>query len=685
PTTEAGNITPTGTEYTWTIPNIPGNIAGASDATTPQTIISQTLVNSGETDVTIIYRVTPIYNGCLGTPFEVTVTVTAPINVTATITNATCFKDVVNDTFLGNGAIEITISGGTPFIVPTDQSTAYTTSWTSNTPEGYASSDPDITGLQAGDYTLTVTDKAGKFIKKDYTITQPTIDSIIDPNNTSICIGDTPEQLVVSYTGGLGTPVYQWYRNTTGTNTPGTSDAIIDANGNVYTPLPEDLTPNTINYFFATIELVGCSPVASEVFTIETQASPTITTQPLASQEVCIEGIAETLEIAAATSASSNTITVQWYANTTGILPADPVVDEIIGATANAYTPETETVGTTYYYAIVQGTTACVTISNIAQVTVKLALETTITPNTPQTVCEGEEVTLNVAALNGEGTASYQWYEAQNGAVTNAINATFTVPTDTAGTKAYYAIVTYDQGPCTTITTEIVSIVVTETPVIADGAVTSYTGAPFTYNPATNTSNTVPAGTQYTWTFTNPGNVTGPTAETVPANAIIQTLTNTGTTDITIIYTVTPTYNGCLGLPFQLSVTVTAPLKVVETITNASCFNSNVSTNNGSIFITISGGISPYTTVWTAPNGYSSTASGILDTASIAALEGGVYTLNIIDSIGNPFEVTYTLTEPTIDPILDDEQTICFDGTSAPLVVTYKDGLSTPIYQWYEN
>ena len=61
---------------------------------------------------------------------------------------------------------------------------------------------------------------------------------------------------------------------------------------------------------------------------------------------------------------------------------AEPVAEAIPGATANAYTPETETVGTTYYYAIVQGTTACVTISNIAQVTVKLALEATITPNT---------------------------------------------------------------------------------------------------------------------------------------------------------------------------------------------------------------------------------------------------------------------------------------------------------------
>ena len=425
---------------------------------------------------------TPIHNGCLGTPFEVTVTVTAPINVTATITNATCFKDVDNDTFLGNGAIEITISGGTPFIVPTDQSTAYTTSWTSNTPEGYASSDPDITGLQAGDYTLTVTDKAGKFIKKDYTITQPTIDSIIDPNNTSICIGDTPEQLVVSYTGGLGTPVYQWYRNTTGTNTPGTSDAITDANGNVYTPLPEDLTPNTINYFFATIELEDCSPVASEVFTIETQASPTITTQPLASQEVCIDAVTQPLEITVATSASSGTLVYQWYTNTTGIIPADPITEIISSATTASFTPNSTIAGTAYYYAVVtQGTSGCAAASAIATVIVSPALAATITPNTEQTVCEGEEVTLNVAALNGQGEPTYQWYQNTSGTIpANSADSaaeiitgeqdpdyTFIAATSTDSTTThYYAIVTYSEGSCETVTSDLTAVVVNQNPVI---------------------------------------------------------------------------------------------------------------------------------------------------------------------------------------------------------------------------
>ena len=312
PTTEGNNTVPTGTMYTWTILNNPGNITGASAVTTPEDVISQTLTNIGTTDITISYTVTPTHNGCLGLPFQLNVTVNAPLKVVAIVTDASCFKD---GSFQGNGSILTTISGG---FAP------YSATWTAL--NGYTLTATDIIdntsnieNLEGEVYTLKITDANGNSFTEDYTITQPTLDPIVDTNTTIICIDETPEQLALSYTGGLGIPVYQWYRNTTGTNTPGTSDAITDANGNVYTPLPADLTPNAINYFFATIKLEGCSPVASEVFTIETQASPTITTQPLASQEVCIEGIAETLEIAAATSASSNTITVQWYANTTGI------------------------------------------------------------------------------------------------------------------------------------------------------------------------------------------------------------------------------------------------------------------------------------------------------------------------------------------------------------------------------
>ena len=532
PTTNTSNTIPTGTAYTWSVSN-PGNITGASAVTTPENVISQTLTNTGTTDVTVNYTVTPTHNGCQGATFQVAVTVTAPMDVTATITNAACFED---GTFLGNGAIEISITGG---VAP------YTANWTAD--NGYTNNTADITGLQAGVYTLIVADAIGNEFSETYTITQPVLDIIaLEDRTQTICADQTSEELAVTYTSqnGTGAASYQWYSNTT--NTTGTTNPIAGATASSFTPATADLTPNATTFFFVGITLDGCNEKASQVFTVELAPEISFTTQPETSQEVCEGGLATTPLSVTIQGAGTNGATYQWYQNSIGT--TNGTVTEIIsGATSNTYTPDFTGIAIDvqtnyYYYAIATTTQGCTLTSAIATVVVSPALAATINPNTEQTVCENEEVILSVTVANGQGTATYQWYDAADPTTALASTiATFTVPTATAGTKDYYAIVTYDQGPCTTITSETVSIVVTQTPIIADGAVTSYTGTAFTYDPTTETSNTIPTGTTYTWTVNNPGNITGASAVTTPENVISQTLTNTGTTDVTVNYTVTPT------------------------------------------------------------------------------------------------------------------------------------------------
>ena len=509
----------------------------------------------------------------------------------------------------------------------------------------------------------------------------------LEDRTQTICADQTSEELAVTYTSqnGTGAASYQWYSNTT--NTTGTTNPIAGATASSFTPATADLTPNATTFFFVGITLDGCNEKASQVFTVELAPEISFTTQPETSQEVCEGGLATTPLSVTIQGAGTNGATYQWYQNSIGT--TNGTVTEIIsGATSNTYTPDFTGIAIDvqtnyYYYAIVTTTQGCTLTSAIATVVVSPALAATINPNTEQTVCENEEVILNVTVANGQGTASYQWYEAQDGAVANAINATFTAPTDIAGTKAYYAIVTYDQGPCTTITSETVSIVVTQTPAIADGAVTSYTGTAFTYDPTTETSNTIPTGTTYTWTVSNPGNITGASAVTTPENVISQTLTNTGTTDVTVNYTVTPTLNGCQGATFQVAVTVTAPMDVTAIITNATCFEDGTFLGNGAIEISITGGVAPYTVSWTAGNGYSNNTEDIID------LRAGDYTLIVTDSANNnnEFSDTYTITQPTINPIdpANNTQTICFGDDAAPLEVTYKDGILTPTYAWYTN
>ena len=41
------------------------------------------------------------------------------------------------------------------------------------------------------------------------------------PASSTICLGGTPTVLSVTYTNGVGTPSYQWYSNTTNSNSGG--------------------------------------------------------------------------------------------------------------------------------------------------------------------------------------------------------------------------------------------------------------------------------------------------------------------------------------------------------------------------------------------------------------------------------------------------------------------------------
>lgn len=113
--------------------------------------------------------------------------------VTEAITNASCFG-------VCDGAIDITV----------DPDDTYTFSWTG--PNGFANSNPDISGLCAGSYTLVVSfnDCEETFV---YEVTQPQQIVITPTVVEPLCFGQNNGSIDIVVTNGSGDYSYNWAAN----------------------------------------------------------------------------------------------------------------------------------------------------------------------------------------------------------------------------------------------------------------------------------------------------------------------------------------------------------------------------------------------------------------------------------------------------------------------------------------
>ncbi|MEP1087655.1 MAG: GEVED domain-containing protein, partial [Algoriphagus sp.] len=150
------------------------------------------------------------------------------------------------------------------------------------------------------DYKITITDTNN-------------LDAVVitgQPVGATYCQGTLPgnvTNLSVTATGsGIGANSYQWYRNTTNSNTGG--ELISGATTSTYKPSASVVG---ITYYYVVVN-GNCKPATSAAVAVEVTPATAITTAPVGAT-YCIDATATALTVAASGTAP---ITYEWFSNT---------------------------------------------------------------------------------------------------------------------------------------------------------------------------------------------------------------------------------------------------------------------------------------------------------------------------------------------------------------------------------
>ena len=277
---------------------------------------------------------------------------------------------------------------------------------------------------------------------------------------------DTPAAaLSVTATVNAGNLSYQWYQSAD----EGSDGTPVGGNADSYTP--ETGTVGT-TYYYCVVTNTNTNVTGTQTATaVSTRAAITVNepAPPVVDAETPVitgnpadatydKGTPAAALVVTATVNAGN-LSYQWYQSA----DADSDGTEIPGAINSEYTPETGTVGTTYYYCVVTNTNPAVSGTPTATAESGRALITvndnqSAAPQIPQFTAHpqsddydkgGTAIPLSVTAeVTDGGALSYQWYRNSINDVTSGTeisgetNSTFTPPTDKAGTTFYYCIVT---------------------------------------------------------------------------------------------------------------------------------------------------------------------------------------------------------------------------------------------------
>lgn len=649
-----------GATFSWTASASSGTISGF-DLSGTGDINDANVVNTGAVAGTVTYVITPVANGCNGTPSNFVVTVQPAVLVTnATLTQTIC-------------------SNGTATFTPTSNIAGATFSWTAS------ASTVDIGGfdaigtgnindtniINAGNvagtvtYVITPTANGCAGTPVNFVVTiQPAVQVTNSPLTQNICNNGTA---VLNITSNVVGATFTWTAVASSGNITG-FQAIGTGNINDANILNSGVVSGTVTYTIT--PTANACPGTSSDFVVTVQPNAVITNVPLTGT-ICSDG---TVNFTPTSNVAGATFTWTASASNGNITGFDAVGS---GNIADANIINTGTTAGTVTYVITPVANGCNGTASNLVITVQPAVLVTNATLT-QNICNDGTAILNITS-NIPG-ATFSWTAVASNlnisgftanGTGNINDANILNTGNVAGTVTYTIIPTANGCAGTPV-----DFVVTVQPnaVITNGTLTDLicSNETVTFSPTSNV-----AGATFSWTASaSNASITGFDASGT-GDINDSNIVNAGIAAGTVTYVITPTANGCAGTPSNFVVTVQPAVQ----ITNASLTQSIC--NNGTAILNITSNIPGATFTWTAIGsngditGFDANGSGNINDANIlnAGVVPGTVTYTIIPNAnacdGNPvnFVVTVqpvaTITNASLTDDICSGETVTFTPTSS--------------------
>ncbi len=585
-------------------------------------------------------------NGCTET-LTATVTEPAALVVQGNVTNVTCNG-------ASNGSINLSVSGGFP---------AYTYAWSNS------ATSSSIFGLAGGSYTVTVTDANGCTATQSFTVTEPSALVLNVTGSNVSCNGGADGSVSAAVSGGVGPYTYLWNNfNNNQSQTglaAGTYTVIVtDANGCTISGSYTVTQPTAI-VITETIVNVNCNGASTGSISVSVSGgtgpfniqwsngsftNSTTTSQitglpagtysvTVTDQNACVATETYTITQPAAIVLSAQVTNAGCFGASTGAI--DLSVSGGVGSYTYAWSPGgantqdlTGLAAGTYTVTVTDGNNCTATLSATVTAPTAIQLQGTVVNATCNGVNDGD---IYLTVTGGSGSYTYSWSNSSTSQ--NLINVA-------AGT---YGVTVTDGNGCTATG----SYTITQ-PVVVTSTLTTVDVACF--GQSTGSVDLTPAGGTAPYTYLWSNFSVSQDLANVPAGTYVVIITDA---------------NGCQTVDTAV-INQNPALEINGVVTNVTCFGAS----NGSILVTVTGGVAPYTYAWS--HGGSSDFE--------QNLAPGSYTVTATDDEGCTIEATYTITGPTALVATGVATNVtCNSANDGSIDITVSGGTTPYTFLWSNN